>query len=600
MIRPSRWVAEFSASSNSHSCSIFVPAVLPFLRTDRGAARNGPFRERDVAKPAASDYFVRLLRAALVPPRRLGGVGVQIAETDSPPDTVQRLIVLSHSTNFLRSLRLMPARTVCFGSPCRTATLSALLWLAVAPWAIAQNAPASAPADARAPDVAGDTGAGGLPAGLIQTHETAPELNIHNELYTDGDETKFKKDFEKPFQEALKSSTLTDNDKKAIDAGAKYWVYRFTMKKYYEEETPQKANKLATTKNAPPKERLHNLRKNLIDVVRNNAKITPAAREYFLKQVTKLSEDLLDNNLVVRQNILLLLGQLPLDNGNIAKGIEPAPYVPAYTVLLKVIKDEKQHEAAKISALTGLLRICKLGLAAADPANDKKRAEIAMALVPELAKKDTHWWYQFRLAECLGATGVTFDPGNKNNPIVLQTLADVVADKSRHWQARCEAARAIGRLPLDNTLNMTPVLFEIVKLGNDMAQAYNANPKKDSWANYFFTLYLAFKAENSKPETHIAGGKRKPGLLEALPPKEVKDVYEQVLQMVSHLVDNPGKQYSAEQLEGIDTWLKNHTPTNKRITASSPEIGSKPVPVPKPMPANGKASTPPTAPVAEK
>ena len=491
----------------------------------------------------------------------------------------------------------MPARTVCFGSPCCTATLSALLWLAVAPGAIAQNAPGTA--EARPSDVAGDVGDGGLAPGLIQTHETAPELSIVKELYTDGDEKEFVSKTKIAFDNALKSSAPNEDERKALDAGAKYWVYRFTMKKYYEEEPPQKANKFAPAKKSEaPKERLHNLRKNLIDVVRNNAKITPTARGEFLKQVTKYADDLLDNNLVVRQNILLLLGQLPLDNGNIAKGIEPTPYVPAYTVLLKVIKDENQHEAAKISALTGLLKICKLGLAAADPANDKKRAEIAMALVPELVKKDTHWWYQFRLAECLGATGVTFDPGNKNNPIVLQTLAELVADKSRHWQPRCEAARAIGRLPLDNNFNMSPVLFEIVKLGNDMAQAYNANPKKDSWANYFFTLYMAFKAE--KPDSRIAGGKRKSGLLEALPPKEVKEPYDQVFQMLLHLANNPGQQFSAEQLEGIDTWLRNHAPTNKRITASSPEIGSKPAPVPKPMPAKSKASATPTAPVAEK
>ena len=131
-----------------------------------------------------------------------------------------------------------------------------------------------------------------------------------------------------------------------------------------------------------------------------------------------------------------------------------------------------------------------------------------------------------------------------------------------------------------------------------MAQAYNANPKKDSWANYFFTLYMAFKAE--RPDSRIAGGKRKSGLLEALPPKEVKEPYDQVFQMLLHLANNPGQQFSAEQLEGIDTWLRNHAPTNKRITAGSPEIGSKPAPVPKPMPAKSKASATPTAPVAEK
>lgn len=470
------------------------------------------------------------------------------------------------------------------------------MWLAVASVAVAQDA--SGTAEARPSDVAGNPGTGGVPAGLIQATKESPELKIVKELFSDAQETDFNKNKKTAFDKALQNAVLTEDDKKAIDAGAQFWVYRFSMKKYYEEEAPKKGDKGAAPKKGdPPKERLHDLRKKLLDVVRNNAKITPVAREYFLKQVTEHSEKLLDNNLVVRQNIILVVGQLSIDNGILAKGIEPTPYVPAYNLLLKVIKDEKQHEVVKISALIGLFRICRLGLAAADPANEKKRAEIAMALVPELAKKNTHYWYQYRLAECLGAAGVTYDPAIKNNPIVLQTLAEVVADKTRHWQVRCEAAKAIGRLPLDNGLNMSPVLHEIVKLGHDMSQAYNANPKKEAWANYFVTLYLAFKPENAK--TVVAGGKRKPGLLEALPgSKEIKDAYEQILQMALQIVDNPGKPFPDPQLSNFDTWLKNHTPANKRITAGSPELGTKPGPAPMPKPANGKTSTAPPAPVA--
>lgn len=524
------------------------------------------------------------------------GVGVQNAETDSPLNTVQRLIVICHSTNFLRSLRLMPARTVCFGSPFIAAALSVLVWLATATLAFAQDSDTT---EARPSDVAGDPGDGGIPPGLIQANETIPELLIIKELLVEGDEVNFRKEIERGFLDALKSPTLNDSEKKAIDAGAKHLIYRFSMKKYYEEEPPLKTDKHGPTKKGvPSRERLHDLRKKLIDLIKNNPKLTRATRDYFLKQITDRCAELLDNNLVVRQNVLLLLGQLPQDNGVIAKGIEPAPYIPAYSVLLDVIKDQKQPEVLKITALTGLLRICRLGLSVQDPANDKKRAEIAMVLVPELAKTNTHWWYQFRLAESLGATGVTFDPGNKNNPIVLQTLAEVVADKRRHWHPRCEAARAIGRLPLDSSLNMSPVLFEIVKLGYDMAQAYNADPKHESWANYFvFGLYLSFKAEN--PKDLIAGGKRKAGLLAALPAsKEIKDAYEQVLQMSLQFVDNPGKPFSAVQLKTVDDWLKNREGGNKRITASSPELGTKPAPAPRPKPASGKTSPPVTAPVA--
>jgi hypothetical protein len=593
-------VAEFSAGFFflSFTSSPVVLAVLPVFPPPLETARNEQFRERDVAKPADSDYFVRLNPAAAVSDGWREGISVQNRETAWMPVNVLRPIVHSQSTNFQRSLRLMPARTVCFGSPFLAAAVSVLLWLVAGPIAQAQNAGENT-ADARPSDLEKKPEDAGLQPGLIQARDALPELAIINELVTEGDETDFKRKLDKPFQDALKSPTLTDAEKKAIDAGVKHVIYRFTMKKYFEEEPAQKGDKVgALPKGAPPKERLHDLRKKLIDSIRNNPKLTAATREYLLKQITERCAELLDNNLIVRQNILLLLAQLPADNGNIAKGIEPAPYIPAYSVFLKVIKDDKQHEVLKITALVGLLRICRVGFAAADPANDKKRADIAMALVPELAKKNTHWWYQYRLAECLGTTGVTYDPANKTNPIVLQTLAEVVADKDRHWQARCEAAKAIGLLPLDNTLNMTPVLFEIVKLGYDMAQAYNANPKRDSWTNYFvLQLYMAFKAENAK--VPAPGGKRKPGLLAALPAsKEVKDAYEQVLQMALQFVGNPGAQFTAPQLNGFDTWLRNHTPTNRRITANSPELGTKPASAPKPMPLNGKSATQPTTPVA--
>lgn len=532
---------------------------------------------------------------------QFGGVGVQIEETDLPPDSVQRLIVLSHSTNYLRSFRLMLARTICFGSPYRAAALSALLWLVASSFAFGQNA--SDTAEARPADVEGKPEDAGLLPGLIQAREELPEMKIINELITEGDELKFRKETERAFLDALKSAnpSLTDAEKKALDAGARFHIYRFTLKKYFEEEPPTKKGPpgASTPKTAPPRERLHDLRKTLIDQIKLHAK-NPVVREYFLKQLTERGAELLDNNLVVRQNIILLLGQLPLDNGQPTKRppVEPAPYVAAYPVLLKVIKDDKQHEVLKITALVGLLRICRLGLAAADPANDKKRAEIAMALVPELAKKNTHYWYQFRLAECLGVAGVTYDPANKTNPIVLQTLAEVVADKNRRWLPRCESAKAIGRLPLDNSLNMTPVLFEIVKLGYDMAQAHNANPKKEDWPYHFiYQLYLSFKATNANER--IAGGKRKAGLLEGIPSKEAKDAYEQVLQMALQFTGNPGQQFGAQQLNSFDTWLKNHEPANKRITASSPELGTKAAPKPMPMPTNGKNSaTPPTTPVA--
>lgn len=120
-----------------------------------------------------------------------------------------------------------------------------------------------------------------------------------------------------------------------------------------------------------------------------------------MKQLTERCGELLDNNFVVRQNIILLLGTLSTSYPPPGKQTEPTPYDPAYAVLLKVIKDDKQHEILKVDAIIGLLRICKLGLPLPDANNDKKRAEIAIALVPELARKNTHWWYQARWRNAL-------------------------------------------------------------------------------------------------------------------------------------------------------------------------------------------------------
>ena len=493
----------------------------------------------------------------------------------------------------------MPARIV----RCRLlfpASLCCLLWLAADNSAFSQTTPVST--EATAEDVKGNVERKDFdpPLGLIQKREVLPEMEIDKELYTEGDEKEFARKYKTAFENALKSAAPNDEEKKALDAAAKYYVYRFTMKKYRDEEVPKKGDK-ASTANRRLEDRLPDLRKKLLDFIRSNASKPQPARDYFLKQITEHSSELLDNNFVVRENIILLLGSLSSIYPAPGKTTDPTPYDPAYAVLLKVIKDEKQHESLKVSAVNGLIRICRLGLTLPDGNNDKKRSEIALALVPELAKKNTHWWYQARLAECLGAASVTYDSAaNKTNPIVLQTLAEVVADDKRHLQARIEAAKAIGRLPLDNSLNMTPVVYHIVKLGYQIIQANNANPKKELWVNYFFIkdppdlgfgLYYAFKPENAKL---LPGSKRKAGLLDAqVNVKETKEAYEQIVSMTLHFIDNAAKpgQFPAAQLKSIEEWLKSHEPKEPRITNGSPPLGSKNV-----EPAKAKEPLPPSTP----
>lgn len=560
--------------SNAHS-------LLPRDRLHEIETAIRPLKDRNVAKPKACQYLVAPLRSGLTIQLGRFGFFAKKQGTVGRDDAVQRTFVASHSTISSRSSRSMPVRLACIRSLKSTVRIGAgsvVLTLILAPLAFGQNRPADT-AEARPEDVAGQPGEKELPGNLLQGQEVPPEMDITKELLTEGDETEFrKKGGEQAFQNALKSTNPSDDEKKALDAAAKHYVYRFTLKKFREEETPvKKEPKGEQPKVAPPagpKERLPDLRKSLLNSIRTYAK-TPAAREYFLKSLTDRLAEILDNHFLVRLNAVLLLGQLQSDNGNPQKGIEPTPYVGAYVVLLKVIKDEKQHIVIKIVAVRGLTRICRGGFA--DP-NDKRRSEIAIALAPELVKKTTHWWYQMALAESLGAAGVVYDPSNKQSPVILQVLAEAMADKNRHWQVRTEAARAIGYLPLDGNLNFAPVAYEMVNLGYQMSLAYNAKPGRDAWSNYYLNLYLAFKAPNANLK--IAGGKRKPGLLEALPSsKEVKEAYEQVVLMTAHVLNGAGKQFSADQLKAVTSWQQSHVPGNDRITPGLPPIAPKDEPV---------------------
>ena len=487
----------------------------------------------------------------------------------------------------------MPARFSRFGSLCCIAAISVLLMDAIAWKSFGQGA---GTAEAKPEDVKADPDAAGGPADLNQPRTIPPEMEITKELYSDGEEKEFRQKHEnKGFADALKAEKLTDENKKMLDLAAKYWIRRMTLEKYRAEEA-MKAKPALGEKPPLPKDRKENLadlRKRLLDLIRNgnSGRLSVEVREFFQKAIIAECNGLLDNHYLVRLNAVILVGQLSLNNGNPQKNPpeEPAAYAPGYAFLLGIVKDEKQHISIRIAAVRGLTRICKLGLP--DP-NDKRRPEIALALASQLSKSDTHYWYQMALAECLATAGLVADPANKNNPVILQALADTIADPKRHWYARCEAARAVGRLNIEPTHAVGPIVAEIVSLGYQMGQAYNANPKREAWSNHFVNLYLAFKPESAK--TLAPGGKRIAGLLAALPnSKEVKESYEQIVPLASHVLNAGGKQFTAATLDAVREWLKTRLPAkNLPPNAQQPEAVTQPGSAKPPgaAAANGKPS----------
>src|SRR5262249_54780003 len=101
-----------------------------------------------------------------------------------------------------------------------------------------------------------------------------------------------------------------------------------------------------------------------------------------------------DYNFAVRVQAALILGELNLMEPDEQKEVGLEAFAPAAKPLCRVIEDPKQPEGVKIVSVLSLIRI--LHLAAL---NVEQKREIATALVSELNRKGTNYWYQTRLAE---------------------------------------------------------------------------------------------------------------------------------------------------------------------------------------------------------
>jgi len=373
-----------------------------------------------------------------------------------------------------------------------------------------------------------------LPSGFNPPQQILPVMTLEKELLTKQEEARFRKTgLLKRYRDSLKSLNPTEKDKDAIAQGAVWHLKRMSMKKY---------------RNALPSLRQEILRDLLL-----YARQSPAARKELLQQLTSKSELLFDNNFYVRLNAVILLTQLNLVE---PKGdVELVAYVPVAKPLLKIVKDKKQLDPIKVQAVKGLTRICRLG---ALPLTDEIRPEIAVALVAELARQGTHWWYQMRLAEGLAACGVASNPSNRDDAMVVNSLSQTMSNEKRHWIARSAAAKALGRVPLEKAANhsLESLVYWTIELAYRMSQDFDKNPEQSFWRVCYENVYLAFHALNTDESKRRAGFLQKGG-----GQNYVQGAYEIIVPLVKYIRDTtPPKQFPREIVRPIKDWLKRNEP----------------------------------------
>lgn len=273
---------------------------------------------------------------------------------------------------------------------------------------------------------------------------------------------------------------------------------------------------------------------------------------------------LMDNNFYVRLNAVILMAKLNETEEHNRLKTPEKPFQGAAEALLRVATDPKQLDAVKIPAVLGLQRI----LLGNRPRDNDLKNRIARGLIHELERPETFFWYQIRLGQTLAALDLSQvnEPNATAKPLIVHTLMTVMADEKRDPRVRAEMAWSLGRVPIDQSVNMQLVAFELTNLAQQFANGYNKQrPGEYYWPECFWKLYLAFQPGNDEDKRRYD----KPGLLSRFPQGPIKDAYGVVLPVLKHVLEQDPKQKAApvpkEVLQGTSAWLEQHKPANYRV-----------------------------------
>ncbi len=395
-----------------------------------------------------------------------------------------------------------------------------------------------------------------IPAGADIPGKPPAIMFIKKELITLAEEKELKK-IKLKASKALLNGTMSIKDKQNIKKWIKLYILPMTL-----EENRRKLTQMR-----------HSLRQGITKGAKkvSNKSRAETFRRFFLQEIATQCEALFDNNFHVRLAAVLIINDLNIVEAT-ASGDPPKPFVQAYSSLLKIIRDEKQHEAIKIVATQGLKRIVmvrKPGI------SGSIKQEIAKAVMKELSHNNNSSWYNQRLVQVLSRIDTMrwLGAGGIAHPYIMQTLIKTMKDNKRSWQVRAEAAKGLGLIPLDKSKEMNPKMLasEVVRFCEEMSIAYNKQPQHRLWVNHFFNALLAFRPKNQK------GVLRGDGLLfKSNNNPDVKKAHDLILPVVRHVLHQPkgGKYQKIDKVlqQTMSEWLKK-SPGNTGVPSTALPTG---------------------------
>jgi hypothetical protein len=160
-------------------------------------------------------------------------------------------------------------------------------------------------------------------------------------------------------------------------------------------------------------------------------------------------------------------------------------------------------------------------------------------------------------------------------PFIVQALSKLLFDMGRPLCARAAAARALGRTPLDPSIDLNVIVYGIADLSRQMVEARNDGKRHVSRLCIAF-IFLAFEPQDTAEKARHAG------LLDRVDEptySKYRNSVRQVWGIIRPVVveelkhrSEPDILFPQEVLEPIVKWLKENTPAVLRISPNMPPV----------------------------
>ena len=378
------------------------------------------------------------------------------------------------------------------------------LWLAVLLAGASLLQPASS---ARAQD------AGAIPA----KRETPKEVQIENELVTEGAVEDWRKTDRQTFGTDLFAGKLNNTTQPKIAEGIRILVHELSLKSR--------------------RDTLTDTRRKIIREIDPNAK-GQQMREFVMNEMIKRSVEMLDGNYHVRLHAVQLISELNIDPGQYPRK-PPIACIEGVAPLLDVIDPPQggiqQPDAVRILAASGIARLLKEGKQTLPP-NQKLTPEVARRVLGQLAKRQ-HPWYTNRLMEALIETGLpTVAVGeNPPRPLIVETLARHVTDVTQPYSVRTHAMYCLGRTPMPGGINSAPIAWAASQLAAQIATDINQG-KVNGTRGFFLLQSIYYGYKPATQDELTTDGRGKAGLTNTLPGQPIQTAYRDLLPLFNEII----------------------------------------------------------------